>query len=68
MRFRVFGCPHLVAAAEWICNHYEGRPVTELGNRSVDEIMRTLQVPIEKTGRILLLEDTLSLLAEKLDD
>jgi nitrogen fixation NifU-like protein len=68
MRFRVFGCPYLIAAAEWVCAYYEGRLVTDLKLFAVDEIMRLLQVPIEKTGRILLLEDTLLALSAALDD
>ena len=24
LRFRAWGCPHLIAAVEWVCSHYEG--------------------------------------------
>lgn len=57
MRYRVWGCPHLIAAAEWLCKQRESGPVTALRDFPLQEIMRQLSVPVEKTGRILLLED-----------
>jgi len=57
LRFRVFGCPHLVAAAEWAAARFEGKPTGAPVPFPVDEIRETLDVPVEKTGRILLLED-----------
>jgi NifU-like protein involved in Fe-S cluster formation len=59
MRFRVWGCPHLIAAAEWLCEQRESGPVSALKDLPLPEIMRQLSVPVEKTGRILLLEDAL---------
>ena len=58
MRFAVWGCPHVVAAAEAVCRHFEGSAVAELDNFPSAQIMRDLAVPIEKTGRILVVEDT----------
>jgi NifU-like protein involved in Fe-S cluster formation len=57
LRFRVFGCPHLIAAAEASCERFEGGPVNALSDFDVPHLMETLGIPIEKTGRILLLED-----------
>jgi nitrogen fixation protein NifU and related proteins len=57
LRFRAYGCPHLIAAAEAFCRDYEGRPLSELRQFSAVELVRDLPVPIEKTGRILVLED-----------
>ena len=57
LRFRAWGCPHLIAAAEAFCENYEGRPLSDLEGFSALEIMQTLSVPVEKTGRILVLED-----------
>lgn len=62
MRFRVWGCPHLIAAAEWLCERQESKPAAALADFPLAEIMRQLSVPVEKTGRILLLEDALKLL------
>ena len=66
-RFRVFGCPHLIAAAEACCERFEGGPVKELQNFAVSDLMETLGVPVEKTGRILLLEDAVRLLLRQID-
>jgi NifU-like protein involved in Fe-S cluster formation len=59
MRFRVWGCPHLIAATAWLCAQLESGPVAALEDFPLQEIMRQLSVPVEKTGRILLLEDAL---------
>ncbi len=59
MRFRVWGCPHLIAAAEWLCEQRLSGPLAALEDFPLQEIMRQLSVPVEKTSRILLLEDAL---------
>jgi NifU-like protein involved in Fe-S cluster formation len=65
MRFRVWGCPHLIAAAEWLCGQLESGPAAAMENFPLQEIMRQLSVPVEKTGRILLLEDALKSLTRQ---
>ncbi len=65
LRFRAYGCPHLIAAAEAFCRAYEGRAVTELAGFSAVELMDSLPVPVEKTGRILVLEDAVRLLGTR---
>ncbi len=65
-RFRVFGCPHLIAAGEWLCDHYEGKTLPELLQFRAADCMVLLAVPVEKTGRILLLEDAIRSLASQL--
>ena len=35
VRYRVFGCPHLIAAAEAACERFEGQPVETLAGFSV---------------------------------
>ena len=57
LRFRAWGCPHLLAAAEFFCRACEGRPTSALADFDAAEIMQTLPVPREKLGRILVLED-----------
>ena len=57
LRFRAWGCPHFIAAAEALCASYEGRAPAELERFSADELMQSLPVPVEKTGRILVIED-----------
>jgi NifU-like protein involved in Fe-S cluster formation len=57
LRFRAWGCPHVIAACECFCVEYEGRPVQSFSGFQASDIMRILSVPVEKTGRILVLED-----------
>ena len=64
LRFRAWGCPHLLAAAEAFCRAYEGRAVAALREFSAAEIMQTLPVPREKLGRILILEDAVRSLGQ----
>jgi NifU-like protein involved in Fe-S cluster formation len=67
LRFRAFACPHLIAAAEVCCERFEGGPVNQLSDLDVPHLMKTLGVPIEKTGRILLLEDAIRSLRSQID-
>ena len=55
--FRAWGCPHLIAAAAAFCTGYKGQKVAQLLQFSASGLMQTLAVPVEKTGRILVLED-----------
>lgn len=68
IRFRAFGCPHLIAAAEAFCADAEGGPTAALRNFDVRALMERLSVPVEKTGRILLLQDAAEALARTLTD
>ncbi len=68
MRFRAWGCPHLIAAAEWLCDYFEGQPILALEDFPRAPIMENLAIPMEKTGRILVLEDTVRSLGQKFGD
>ncbi len=68
LRFRAFGCPHLIAACELFCRTLEGRAAAGLDGFSLAGIMRDLSVPVEKTGRILVLEDAVRMLRESIGD
>ena len=57
LRFRAWGCPHLIAAAEAFCARSRGQTISSLSAFSASDLMQTLAVPVEKTGRILVLED-----------
>jgi NifU-like protein involved in Fe-S cluster formation len=65
LRFRVWGCPHLIAGAEEFCAKFEGKPVSALQKFAAAEVMQSLAVPVEKTGRILVLEDAIRALEQK---
>lgn len=58
IRYRVWGCPHSIAACEAVCAALEGAPVEQLLEFSVATLMRSLAVPAEKSARILVIEDT----------
>ena len=68
LRFLAWGCPHVIAATETFCRRYEGRAVAELELFETDQIMQDLAVPVEKTGRILVLEDTVRSLRAAIQD
>ena len=59
MAFQAYGCPHVIAAAEAACAELEGREAVQLLEFSASGLMQSLPVPVEKTGRILVLEDAI---------
>ena len=68
LRFRVFGCPFLIAAAEFCCNQCEGKNNKEVENIDILHLIQILEVPTEKIGVILLLQDALESLKLALDN
>ena len=66
LRFRAWGCPHVIAAAEAFCECYEGRQASDLSDFTASELMQSLPVPIEKSGRILVIEDAVRSLGKML--
>jgi NifU-like protein involved in Fe-S cluster formation len=67
LRFQAWGCPHVIAAAEAFCAKYEGKSIADLLEFPVSDLMQSLSVPVEKTGRILVIEDAVRSLAQALD-
>ena len=63
-RFAVYGCPHCIAAASWLSERLVGRTPADLEAWSWREAVAALQIPAEKRGRLLILEDALRALAE----
>lgn len=63
-RFEVYGCPHCIAAASWLSERLVGRTLADLEAWSWREAVAALQIPPEKRGRLLILEDALRALAE----
>jgi len=68
LRFRACGCPHVIAAAEAVCSNLEGQPVTDLESYTIADIMQKLPIPVEKTGRILVIEDAVRSLGQRFRD
>jgi NifU-like protein involved in Fe-S cluster formation len=65
--FRARACPHLIAACERWCTAVEGKSIAAIASFDAADCITDLGVPVEKTGRILLLEDAVRDLARQLD-
>jgi NifU-like protein involved in Fe-S cluster formation len=59
-RFQVYGCPHAVAAASRAAEWLEGRAASSLGSLDVHGLAADLEVPVNKLGKLLLIEDALA--------
>lgn len=56
-RFRVYGCPHTVAATAWVAGQIRGRSAIDLLPEGIARLCEPLEVPAEKLGRLLVIED-----------
>lgn len=63
LRFRAWGCPHLLAAAELYCREREGRELAASGDVDVTDMLGRVSAPVAKTGRLLLIQDAARKLA-----
>lgn len=59
MTFQVFGCPHTIAACSMLAEGFSGLPIETLDDFRPDELAARLDLPVEKTGRLLIIEDAL---------
>lgn len=59
VRFRAFGCPHLIAAADRLAEDLEGQPAAALIGQDINALADSLEVPRTKLGKLLRLEDAL---------
>ncbi|HKE94290.1 MAG TPA: iron-sulfur cluster assembly scaffold protein [Povalibacter sp.] len=64
VRISVYGCPHCIAAASWLSERLAGLGQQDLAAWSWREAAEALDVPAEKRGRMLILEDAVRHLAE----
>jgi len=58
-RFQGLGCPHTLAAAAWLAGRLPGRELAQAVPESPESWGRDLAVPVEKLGRLLMIEDAL---------
>jgi len=58
-RYQVFGCPHTMATAARVCDELRGRVRSELIPGTPAAWARARDIPVERLGRLLLLEDAL---------
>jgi NifU-like protein involved in Fe-S cluster formation len=57
VRFEAYGCPHCIAAGSLLSERLEGATRDQLRRWSWREAAEELEVPLEKRGRLLILED-----------
>ncbi|MDP9014404.1 MAG: hypothetical protein M3O41_17435 [Pseudomonadota bacterium] len=57
VRFLAYGCPHVIAVADWIAGQAAGRQRGSELPDSVKSLRARFDVPIEKVGRLLIIED-----------
>lgn len=65
-RYDAYGCPHFLAGADWIVERLAGRPVAALTELAAADAVAALDVPTEKLGKLLVVEDALAACAAKL--
>jgi NifU-like protein involved in Fe-S cluster formation len=56
-RFRAFACPHTIAVAAWLTEAAVNKPAQSSLPESVQALRARFDVPVEKTGRLLIIED-----------
>ncbi|MDQ2639709.1 MAG: cysteine desulfurase [Pseudomonadota bacterium] len=56
---RFYGCPHTAAACNLLRERLRGQAVAAIAAGTPQEWLETLQAPIEKLGRMLIIEDAL---------
>jgi len=57
VRFLAYACPHVVAVADWIATCAVGLKAESSLPESVLSLQQRFDVPTEKLGRLLILED-----------
>ena len=57
VRFLAYACPHVIAVADWIATRAVGLKTECLLPESVLSLQRRFEVPTEKLGRLLIVED-----------
>jgi NifU-like protein involved in Fe-S cluster formation len=62
-RYEAYGCPHCIAAGSWMTQQLEGATCEDLERWSWRAAAEMLEVPAEKRGRLLILEDAVRALA-----
>jgi len=58
--FQAFGCPHTIAAASVVADWLEGCSVAAARNLDVRAVCAELEVPVEKVGKLLRIEDAVA--------
>jgi NifU-like protein involved in Fe-S cluster formation len=56
-RFLAFACPHTIAVAAWLAEQAVGGRLQPMLPESVQALRDRFAVPVEKMGRLLIIED-----------
>jgi NifU-like protein involved in Fe-S cluster formation len=64
VRFEAYGCPHCIAAGSWLSERLVGLSQAELRAWNWRDADQMLRFPLEKRGRLLILEDAVHALSE----
>ena len=56
-RFLAFGCPHTIAVCAWVAERAAGHAARGVLPESVPALSDRFEVPAEKRGRLLIIED-----------
>ncbi len=56
-RFLAYGCPHTIAVAAWVAERAVGGPARAELPEDVQRLRQRFEVPVEKLGRLLVVED-----------
>jgi NifU-like protein involved in Fe-S cluster formation len=56
-RFLAFACPHTIAVSAWVAERAIGQDLKAALPESVQDLSERFAVPVEKKGRLLIIED-----------
>jgi NifU-like protein involved in Fe-S cluster formation len=56
-RFRAFACPYTIAVSAWLAEAAQGNALQAKLPESVQALRGRFEVPVEKMGRLLIIED-----------
>ncbi|MCZ6762974.1 MAG: iron-sulfur cluster assembly scaffold protein [Gammaproteobacteria bacterium] len=59
-RFEAYGCPHTIAAADYMAERMIGRPVDQAMQETPQQLADELGLPAEKLGQALIVEDAIN--------
>ena len=57
VKFLAYACPHVIAVADWVAQQMVGRLAESVLPDSIAVLQQRFSVPIEKLGRLLIIED-----------
>ena len=57
VRFRAFGCPHVIAAADWVAQTATARQARAVMPETVASLRERFAAPVDKLGKFLIVED-----------